>query len=476
MRIAWLECATGISGDMTLAALIDAGVDRSAIRDAIATLNLPDVTLRVETVIKNGFRALQVMVDHPEQTSHRHFSDISRIIDQATGLTERQKILALQMFRAVAEAEATVHGSTVEHVHFHEVGAIDSIVDIIGAAVGFDLLNVDRIVCSPVPTGRGYVKIDHGICPVPTPGTAEILKGIPLRDIPIDAELTTPTGAAIVRTVADSFGPLPAMTIDAVGCGAGSMTFTDRANVLRIFVGTTSVPAGTEIVALLETNLDDVTGETIGFVRERLMTVGALDVYVTPVQMKKDRPGVILSVLCRPAEIAGLEEIVYRETSTLGIRRHLIERSLRHRDHVSVTTPWGTVTGKRAWQTGMAATFAPEFEDCAAVARQHGIPLRDVYRAAESAFQQIADSGKLPVFPSSGGSTDSGHSRRDHDHSHSHDHSHDHDHRHDHDHSHDHSHDRSHSHDHDHRHDHDHGSGLRKTDNHSHDDHGHDHS
>lgn len=277
MRIAWIECATGLSGDMTLAALVDAGADIAKVRSAIASLNLPDVVVRVETVIKGGFRSLQVLVDHPEQHAHRHYTDIRQIVEQASALTPRQRQLALQMFLAVAEAEARVHGSTVEQIHFHEVGAIDSIVDIVGVAVAFDLLGIDRVICNAVPPGRGFVKIDHGICPVPAPGTAEILKGIPLADVPIEAELTTPTGAAIAKTLADSFGPMPAMTIEAIGCGCGTMTFSERANVLRIFIGAACVPENTEHVVMLETNLDDVSGETIGHVRERLKSVGALD-------------------------------------------------------------------------------------------------------------------------------------------------------------------------------------------------------
>ena len=314
---------------------------------------------------------------------------------------------------------------------FHEVGAVDSIVDIVGAAVGFDLLAADRIVCNFVPTGRGYVHIDHGICAVPAPGTAEILKGVPLADVPIEAELTTPTGAAIVKTLADSFGPMPAMTINEVGYGAGTMTFPQRANVLRLFVGTATVDTGTEFVTLLETNLDDVSGEIVGHVRERLMTAGALDVWVTAVQMKKDRPGVILSVLCEPDRVATLEAIVFDETKTLGIRRLAIQRSIQFRDKVKVQTPWGQVSGKRSWRTGSAPAFAPEFEDCAAVSRSHGVPLADVYRAAESAFLQSADSGTLPVEPTGDTTPPDCHH---HDHSHDHDgHSHDHDgHSHDH--------------------------------------------
>lgn len=435
MKTVWIECATGISGDMTLAALLDAGVDRDAIIAAIESLNLPDVSLRIESVMKNGFRSTHVLVDHPEQHAHRHFTDICSILD-ASALTQKQRELARQLFLAVAESEARVHGSTVEKVHFHEVGAVDSIVDIVGAAVGFDLLGADRIVCNHVPTGRGFVHIDHGICPIPAPGTAEILKGIPLADVPIEAELTTPTGAAIVKTLADSFGPMPAMTIEAIGYGAGTMTFPQRANVLRVFIGTGVIQPNTEFVTMLETNLDDVSGEVIGHTRQLLMTAGALDVYLTPIQMKKDRPGTILSVVCLSTDIVRLEHIMFSETGTLGIRRTNVERSIQHRDVAIVLTPWGQVSGKRSWKTGSTPMFAPEFEDCAALAKLHGVPLRDVYRAAESAFRQSNESGTLCIPIASGAlGTDAP----------SHDHSHDHDtHTHDHD---------SHSHDHDHRHD-----------------------
>lgn len=438
MRIAWLECATGISGDMTLGALIDIGVDRQRIQDAIASLNLPEVRLRVETVIKNGFRATHVLVDHPEQHAHRHYSDIVRLLDNAAALSDRQKNLAKTLFLAVAESEARVHGSTVEKVHFHEVGAVDSIVDIVGVAVGFDLLKVDRIVCNRVPTGRGFVHIDHGICPVPAPGTAEILKGIPLTVVPVEAELTTPTGAAIVRTLADEFGPMPEMTIESIGYGSGTMTFPDRANILRLFVGTAVSTPGVETVTLLETNLDDVSGELIGHTRDCLMKSGALDVYLTPIQMKKNRPGTILSVLCRPDSADSLQEIVFQETGSLGIRRLNIERHIQSRDSVEVTTVWGAVMGKRSWRTGRSPEFAPEFEDCARLARQHGVPLRDIYRAAAAAFQEETTADACAAHSTH--ATD-GHSH-DHDsHTHDHDgHTHDHDgHTHDHDgHTHDH--------------------------------------
>lgn len=431
MNIAYLECATGISGDMTLAALLDAGVDEQAIRGGIASLGLPDVHLHVEEVMQGCFRAKSINVEHPEQHAHRHFSDIVRLIEAASALTVRQKQTAIEIFRAIADAEAHVHGTDVERIHFHEVGAIDSIVDIVGAAIGFDLLGVDRIVCGPLPTGRGTVMIDHGLCPVPTPGTAELLKGIPLADVPVDAELTTPTGAAIVKTLADGFGPLPAMTIERIGYGAGTLQFAGRANVLRLFVGTATAGVGTEEICLLETNLDDVTGEVIGHAANRLLAAGALDVFNLPIQMKKNRPGVMLCVLCRPERADELSAILFDETGTLGIRRQTVQRAVRPRQPHTVLTPFGAVTGKVSRFGSGRTEFSPEFDDCARVAAAAGRPLREIYRAAVSAFdQQSLAQPEPPVSPPL--------FRADHDHGHDHDHDHRHDHDHDHDHRHDH--------------------------------------
>lgn len=423
MRIAYLDCATGISGDMTLAALIDSGVDAAAIRAGIDSLGLHGVRLKTEQVVKGGFRAMYVRVEHPEQHAHRHLSDVHRIIDGATGLSEAQKQLAKRIFHAVAVAEAKVHGSTLEQVHFHEVGAIDSIVDIVGAAIGFDLLGADQIVCSPIPTGRGRVKIDHGVCGIPTPGTAELLVGIPLVDIPVDAELTTPTGAAIVATFADRFGALPEMTVESIGYGAGTMDLPGRPNILRLFVGSAVGSPEVDQVCLLETNLDDVTGEVLGYAKQKLLAAGALDVYTTAIQMKKDRPGVILSVIARLADADRLEQILFDETATFGIRRHLLQRSKRARQVVQVATPWGTVRGKLGWRHGEPAVFTPEFDDCARIAADRGLPLRDVYRAAEAAYTPTTAPSSSP-------------SAHHHDHDHDHDHGHHHDHDHDHDHDH----------------------------------------
>jgi uncharacterized protein (TIGR00299 family) protein len=426
VRIAYLDCSTGISGDMTLGALIDAGVDSAIIRAAVDSLGLSGVKLITETVMKEGFRATSVRIEHPEQHAHRHLADIHAIIDRAGGITPSQRDLARRIFGAVAEAEARVHGTTVDRIHFHEVGAIDSIVDIVGAAVGFDVLGADQIVASRVPTGRGQVRIDHGVCTVPTPGTAELLKGIPLVDVPIEAELTTPTGAAILKTVVDRFGPLPEMSIESIGYGAGTKDFPQRANMLRLFVGTAEPRADSDYVTLLETNLDDVSAEVIGYTKRRLLEAGALDVFSTAIQMKKDRPGTLVSVLAGMSDVEKLESILFDETGTFGIRRTVVERSKRSRREHIVQTAWGPVRGKLGWRQGEECLFTPEFEDCARLAGEKGVPLREIYRAAESAFQPSAVVPAAQPIPTH---------RHDHG-SHSHDHSHDHAHDHSHDHHH----------------------------------------
>ncbi len=433
MRVVYLDCAAGISGDMTVAALVDAGVDWQALQAGIASLGLPGVELQLTDTLRGGFRAKHLKVVHPEQHAHRHLADIEEILGRSDVLTQNQYDLAMRIFLAVAEAEAKVHGSTVEQVHFHEVGAIDSIVDITAAAIGFDLLQPDEIICSAIPTGRGFVKIAHGVCAVPTPGTAELLRGIPLADADIEAELTTPTGAAIIKTVVDRFATgLPEMTVESVGYGAGTRTLPERANLMRIFVGTTAAKSETDEVVLLETNLDDVSAEVIGYTKQRLMASGALDAYSSSIQMKKDRPGTLLSVLCRPADVDKLESILFQETETFGVRRQVLRRSKRTRTAFTVETEYGPVLGKLGWREGEPAVFTPEYEACAKIAAAYEVSLRDVYRAAETGFLMQLEEGE----------------EHDHDCSHDHDQGHDHDCAHDHDHSHDHSHDHHHDHHH----------------------------
>ena len=384
MRVGYFECFSGISGDMTLGALVDAGVDPRAIQSAVNSLGLP-CELTFETVRRCGFRATHARVETPHEHAHRHLHHIEALIDKAT-LTPRQNELAKRIFRRLGEAEAAVHGIALEKIHFHEVGAVDSIVDIVGAAVGLDLLGVDRFEASPVPTGRGSVRAAHGRMPLPAPGTAELLRGVPLADSNIEMELTTPTGAAILTTVTESFGPLPAMTIEAIGLGAGTREIPDQANILRLFLGQVAVPASSDRVWVLETNLDDIPGEVVGYTTTLLMAAGALDTFLTPILMKKNRPGVMVTVLCDEAQIPAFEEILFRETTTLGIRRYPVSRHKLKRRATEVMTPFGVVKGKLGWLEGRPPTFSPEHDDCARIAAEQGVALRAVYEAAQAAY------------------------------------------------------------------------------------------
>jgi uncharacterized protein (TIGR00299 family) protein len=304
-------------------------------------------------------------------------------------LQNRSKELARRIFTRLAEAEAKVHGIEIEKVHFHEVGAADSIADIVGTAVGWDFLGIERLVASPVPTGMGKIHIAHGECSIPAPATAELLRGIPLAESNSQGELTTPTGAAILATLADSFGPLPAMKIEQIGYGAGHKDFTHRPNILRLLIGEAVETStdGADQVCVLETNLDDTPGELIGYCIERLWQCGALDVFTTAIQMKKNRPGVMLTILCRPAEATAFEEILFRETTTLGVRRSIVSRTTLRRQSHMVTTPWGEVEGKIAWLRNGQSRFAPEYESCRRIAEEQHVPLREVYEAATKAFE-----------------------------------------------------------------------------------------
>ena len=385
MRIGYFECFSGISGDMTLGALVDAGVDRAAILNAVQSLNLP-CTLTFETVRRGGFRATHAKVDAAHEHVHRHMHHIEAIVEKSN-LTPRQKELTLRIFTKLGDAEAAVHGIDISKIHFHEVGAVDSIVDIVGASVGLDLLGVDRFEASPIPPGRGWVKAAHGKMPLPAPATAELLRGVPLAASEVEMELTTPTGAAIVTTVAETFGPLPAMTVSAIGLGAGTRETPGQANILRLFVGDVALKKDGDRVWVLETNLDDLPGEVIGYTTTQLMAAGALDAFLTPIQMKKNRPGVMISVLCDEAKIPVMDEILFRETSTLGVRRYQVSRHKLKRKATEVATKFGPIKGKLGWVDGRPPAFSPEYDDCARVASAQGVPLREVYDAAHVAYR-----------------------------------------------------------------------------------------
>ncbi|MFO0848709.1 MAG: nickel pincer cofactor biosynthesis protein LarC [Gemmataceae bacterium] len=392
MRAAHFDCFSGISGDMVLGAVLDAGVPADAIRAALVSLGLP-IELEVERVKRCGFAATKATVHAQDQEDYRFLPDIEAILDRGA-LTDRQRELAKAIFRKLAQAEATAHGMPLDRVHFHEVGALDSIADIVGAAVGLDLLGVERFTSSPVPTGTGTVKGVHGLMPVPTPGTAELLRGVPLAPSDVKFELTTPTGAAILTTVVSEYTASPVMTVERIGQGAGTKDFLDRPNILRLMVGEVAEKAHerssvgfaeADTVVVLETNLDDTPAEVVGYTAEQLFAAGALDVFCVPIQMKKHRPGVLLTVIATPDTVPALEAVLFRETATFGVRRHTAERSKLQREAITVDTPWGLVAAKKGWRTDGLTVVTPEYEACAAVARQHGVPLRAVYDAVRRA-------------------------------------------------------------------------------------------
>lgn len=477
MRVAYFDCASGISGDMTLGALVDAGVDGAAIARAIESLGLPG-GVAFETVKRCGMRSTYANVNAPHEHAHRHLHHIDAIIDRSS-LTDRQKHLAKSIFRKLGEAEADSHGVPIEKVHFHEVGAIDSIIDIVGAAVGLDLLGVDEIMASPVTTGTGFVQVAHGRMSVPAPATAFLLKGVPLAPSVVEMELTTPTGAAILATTVSRFGPLPAMTITQIGTGAGTKDLKSQPNVLRLIVGDLVEKRATDQVTVLETNLDDATGELVGHVSGLLFAAGALDVYTTPIYMKKNRPAVMLSVICDPIRAHEMESILFNETETLGVRHSHWARTILPRRAAIVKTEFGPIAGKAFWRSESdTKRFSPEHDACSEAAKTHGVTLRTVQEAARQAWRggawEWAEADVAVKSPAAHHHHDHGHTH-EHSHSHSHvhthadgtthshDHAHEHKHEHSHDHgkSHDHSHDPNHphSHSHDHSHDHDHGHG-----------------
>jgi uncharacterized protein (TIGR00299 family) protein len=375
---------------MTLGALVDAGADLATIQSLIDSLELPSCELVATAVKKLGFRATQITVEHEPEHRHRHLHHITKMID-GSRLSPRQQELAKRIFGRLAEAEAKVHGSTIEKVHFHEVGAVDSIADVVGAAIGFDLLGIERVVCSPIPTGHGFITIAHGRVSVPAPATAELLRGVPLAASNVEFELTTPTGAAIATALAESFGPVPAMKIERIGYGAGQKELAEQPNMLRLLVGevvaaSDNAPETSDTIWVLETNLDDISGEVIGYTTSQLFAAGALDVYTTAIGMKKNRPGVKLTVLCGRADLEKIESILFRETTTLGVRRWEAQRHKLERSAHTVDTPFGKIAGKLRRLPGQPALFAPEYDDCARAAAEHGVPLQAVLDAANRAF------------------------------------------------------------------------------------------
>jgi len=385
-NIAYFDCFNGAAGDMIVGALVDAGADAASLADALAKLGLDGYDLSIEKITKQGFAAtrFRVTLDEPSRQPHRHLSDIVDIIAKS-GLAASVKERSTLVFARLAEAEAKVHGTSIERIHFHEVGAVDAILDIVGAVVALDLLGVEHVMASPIPVGSGTVRCAHGTMPVPAPATVELLAGVPLAATPETGELTTPTGAALLTTLAASFGAVPSMRLDATGYGAGTREGGSRPNLLRVLVGTSPSSAGGDRVAVLETNIDDCSAEVIGYCMERLLGTGALDVYALPIQMKKSRPGLLLTVLCRPGEAEAMERILFEETPTLGIRHREVDRVVMDRSTHEVTTRFGPIRIKVGRWHGVE-TVGPEYEDCRKAAEAHSVPLREVMDGARMAW------------------------------------------------------------------------------------------
>lgn len=455
MRLAYLQCFSGISGDMFLGALVDAGVAPEALHDTVKALNI-GAGLEITRVVRSGIAATKVDVwvngekdlprekyweqrdhvkaassthsaghehrhenrhdigdhahgltrhdrEHSAAQSHEHSSgehvhshghsrgltEIRTVIN-AAAISHNAKKKAIEIFEALGKAESKIHDTPIEEIHFHEVGAVDAMVDIVCAAVGAELLGVDAIICSPLNVGGGSVNCAHGMFPVPAPATVELLAGAPVYSSGIQAELVTPTGAAIVKVMASRFADLPKMTISKTGYGAGSRDLAGTPNVLRLIVGEIAeeetaadkVNRISEMISVLEANIDDLNPQVFGYVMERLLNEGALDVFGMPVQMKKNRPGMLLTVLCKPEDAAKLTELIFTETSTLGIRRRQEMRSALARRWVEASTPWGEIRIKIASMNGSITNYAPEYEDCRRVAAEHHVPLKQVIQEA----------------------------------------------------------------------------------------------
>jgi hypothetical protein len=376
---------------MTLGALIDAGVDPQQIETGIRSLGLGELELAVRLVKKCGFKATYVQILHPPEHAHRHLHHIEAMIDGAAEIDPAAKELAKRIFRGLGEAEAKVHGTTIEKVHFHEVGAVDSIADIVGTAIGLTALEIDAVAASAVPTGSGSIEIAHGRVSVPAPATAELLRGVPLAESAIEAELTTPTGAAILQATAGHYGPLPSLRIDAIGYGAGTRDFDGQANVLRLIVGQSEPPPSefaseVDRVAVVETNIDNVTAEDLATCVESLWETGALDVYQLPCQMKKGRQGTQLTVICAASRLPAVQHVLLSRSGSIGVRHYFADRRKLIRRSVQVETPLGSVRGKCVWSPEGYWRLSVEHDDLVTVARSHRTTLEHVRQLAQEAF------------------------------------------------------------------------------------------
>jgi len=393
MRLAYFDCFSGISGNMVLGALLDAGLKLDALREALAGLGISGYEIKAKRVQKRQIACTLVDVETREVGVERHLSDILNIIGEST-LSEEVKEKAGAIFTRLAEAEAKVHGVSVEEVHFHEVGGVDAIVDIVGSVVGLKLLGIEEVYSSPLHLGRGFVECAHGTLPVPSPATLELVKGVPVYGWDIEAELVTPTGAAIITTLAKGFGSPPPMHVEQVGCGAGHRELPIP-NLLRLLIATSPQQPGEGLeedsVLLLETNIDDMNPEFYEHVMDRLFQRGALDVFLTPIQMKRNRPAVMLSVIVGQGEVDGVLGVIFEETTTLGVRMQEVRRKKLERESILVNTCYGPIRVKVARLGSVIKNVSPEYEECRRIAEQWGVPLKVVYEEARRAASLVLE-------------------------------------------------------------------------------------
>jgi len=394
MSIAYLDCSSGISGDMFLAALLDAGLPPDRLFSELKKVPLGFYEFKRTRAVRGSLVGTRVEIHVSSQQPARRFAVIQELLE-ASKLESEVKANALQVFTRLAEVEGRLHNQPPSEVHFHELSGVDAIVDIVGACAGLHLLGISELTCSPLNVGGGTVASEHGSLPVPAPATAELLKGIPVYSSGMEAELVTPTGAALVATLAKGFGPLPAMKIEHIGYGAGAKDFPTHPNIARLFVGQSvqavtvqAAPPGDEIVSVLEANLDDMSPQLYGYFMEQALAAGALDVTCSAVQMKKNRPGITVSMLCAPERSESLAQLLFEQTTTIGVRIYEARRKCLEREVVNVETAYGTIRIKVGKHEGRVLNVAPEFEDCQRCAAEKSVPLKQVMLAAQLAYLQ----------------------------------------------------------------------------------------
>lgn len=389
-KIAYFDCFSGISGDMTLGVLVDLGLKPEILKDELSKLNLDGYKINFNKVQKHGITATKVDIEFEDHDHHhgRHLSDIIKLISESQ-LNDDIKTIAKKIFTKLGEAEAKVHNVDIEKIHFHEVGAVDSILDIVGSAIGINILGIDKIFSSPLPLGQGFAKSSHGVIPIPAPATVELLRGIPAKPTEIYAELVTPTGAAIISTLAEDFGPMPNMVIENVGYGAGTKDFTEQPNLLRVIVGTSKNIYENDTVNIIETNIDDMSPQIYDLLMDKLFSIGAFDVFLTPIIMKKNRPAIKLTVLVENTKLQEACECILSETTTMGVRIYEANRKKLGRQMTEVETEFGKVNVKLGKIGDDVIKIIPEYDDCKRLAQKNSVPIMKIHQAVLNAFSNM---------------------------------------------------------------------------------------